>query len=167
MKKFFILLLAIATLIWNAPAFALGTTTLSAAAASDKYVWDPIEGAVVAMKEITLTWVGDVSAGTIPDTVINATTYGLLSWFLYSAETAPGSPAPDPNYDWVINDDKTLDIAGGLLLNRHTTAPELVGLGSASFGYPVIRGNITAVMSNNTIASAQGTLILIFFPSHE
>lgn len=108
---------------------------------------------------LTLSWVADATAATVPSTTINALTYGFSGWYLYSAETNPGSTAPTDNYDIVLNDVDGGDVAGALLANRHTTTTQLVNLGTA---IPIVRGNLEFVLTNNLVNSATGTLILIF-----
>ena len=117
---------------------------------------------MIARKIITLSWVADASAATVPSTTINAITYGITGWYLYSAETNPGATAPTANYDIVINDADGLDIAWGLLANRHTSNTEIAFLADSSHGYPVVRGNLTFTLTNNLVNSATGTCILTF-----
>ena len=117
-----------------------------------------------ARRILTLSFVGDGENGTIPDTVINPATYAIEGWFLYSAETNPGSPAPTPAYNIVINDTDDVDIAGGLLIDRDTSVSELVNFINASHRHPIIRGNVTVTFANQAVGGAKGTLILIFVP---
>ena len=154
MKKFLVALL-IAVLI---PVFAYGaagTATLTSQRVS-------IEG-VVVRKIITISWTGGTAgeAGTVPSTTITAATYDLTGWYLYSAETNPGT-TPSADYDIVINDADGVDLAAGLLANRSASATQLVNIGTSAYGYPVVRGNLTFVLSNNTEASSTGTLVLVF-----
>ena len=111
---------------------------------------------------ITLSWTADASNATVPNKVIDVTTYDVLGWYLYSAETNPGTVAPTSNYDIVINDGDGADIAGGLLMNRHTSNTEMVNIGTSIHGYPIVRGNLTFTLSNNAVNSATGTCILSF-----
>jgi len=111
---------------------------------------------------ITLSWTADAAAATVPNKVIDVSTYDVMGWYLYSAETNPGTTAPTDNYDIVINDADGVDIAGGLLMNRDTSTTELVCVGISAHGYPIVRGNLTFVLSNNAVNSATGTCILTF-----
>jgi len=114
-------------------------------------------------KVITLSWVASVDAATVPSTTITAATYGIGGWYLYSAETNPGAGPPTDNYDIVINDADSIDLAGGLLMNRDTSNTEMVNIALGILGqYPIIRGDLTFVLSNNLINSAAGTCILTF-----
>jgi len=114
-------------------------------------------------KVITLSWVASVDAATVPSTTITAATYGIGGWYLYSAETNPGT-TPTDNYDITITDADGVDIAGGLLLDRDTSTTELVNLGATLFGRSIVRGNLTFALSGNSVNSATGTCILIFVP---
>jgi hypothetical protein len=116
----------------------------------------------VARKVVTLSWIGDSGNGTIPTITIDANTYKITGWYLYSVETNPGSVAPTDDYDIVINDADGLDIVGGLLANRDVTNTELILVGTATHGYPVVRSDLSVVWSNQAVHSATGTLILTF-----
>jgi hypothetical protein len=116
----------------------------------------------VQRKIVTVSWVGATSGGAVPAASIVADTYGLKGFFLYSVETNPGSTAPTDNYDIVINDADGLDIAGGLLVDRDTANTEIVNLRSSAAGYPMVRGDLSAVTTGNSVNSATGTIIMIF-----
>jgi len=153
MKKYFLalfLVLAIASQIWA----AAGTVVV----VEDKVV---IEGKM-AKKIITLTCTGGTAgeAGTVPNTTLPANI--IKGWYLYSAETNPGAGPPDANYDIVINDADGVDVANGLLMNRHTSTTELVNLGMGVYGYPLITGALTIVQTNQTTASAVWVITLTF-----
>jgi len=152
MKKLLLSLLLVLAL--TMPAWAAGTVTITSSNITiHGNIWRKI---------ITLSWIADAADATVPSTTITATTYGIGGWYLYSAETNPGSVAPTDNYDIVLNNADGLDIAGGLLANRDATATEIVSIGTSAHGYPLVRGDLTFVLSNNAVKSATGTLILIF-----
>ena len=112
---------------------------------------------------VTISWTGDASDGSVPSTALNSEIIGQVEGcYLYSAETNPGSGPPTANYDIVLNDADGVDIAASQLLNRHTSTTELVNLGMGSYGYPVVRTSLTFVLTNNSQASAAGTVILTF-----
>ncbi len=114
-------------------------------------------------KVITLSWVASVDAATVPTTTITAATYGIGGWYFYSAETNPGAGPPTDNYDIVINDADSIDLAGGLLMNRDTATTEMVNIALGILGqYPIIRGDLTFVLTNNLVNSATGSCILTF-----
>jgi len=121
----------------------------------------------IARKVLTLTWVGDGAGGTagqVPTTTITANTYNIVGWYLYSVETNPGTTAPTDNYDIVINDADGLDITGALIMNRDTANTELVLIGFAAHGYPIVRSDLSFVLTGQSVASATGTAILTFVP---
>lgn len=150
----FIIVLVLATNGWCPPAGdAVVTLTSSNITVQN----------VIARKTVTLTWTADSGDGSVTATTINAATYGIMGWYLYSAETNPGAGPPTPNYDIVINDTDALDLAGGLLMNRHTTTTEKVNIALGTGAqYPIIRGNLSFVLTNNTQVSAAGTCTLVF-----
>ncbi len=134
--------------------FAVGTATVSRTTI----------GATNSRPRIVLTivWAADSSAVAPAAKTIDASVYGISGWYLYSAKTVPGTPAPTPNYDIVINDANGFDITGGKLADRHTSAVELVNIGTATHGYPIVNGDLSFVVSGNSVNSATGTLILTF-----
>lgn len=108
---------------------------------------------------VTISWTDD-NAGTTFDIV--PATYTITGYYLYSAETNPGSGPPTANYDITILDADAVDVAGGLLMNRHTTTTELVNIGTAAHGFPVIRGTWTFTIAAGTAGASSGTCILTF-----
>ncbi len=153
MKKILGIILCLVLLI-PALLFAVGTATIART----------MIGATNSKPRIVLTivWAADAGAVAPAATTISASTYGISGWYLYSAKTVPGTPAPTPNYDIVINDTNGFDITGGKLADRHTTAVELVNIGTATHGYPIANGDLSFVVSGNSVNSATGTLILTF-----
>jgi len=117
---------------------------------------------VIWRKIITISWVADSADGTVPSASIVANTYGIEGWYLYSVETNPGAIAPTDNYDIVINDANDYDICGGLLANRNTINTELVNIGNATHGFPIVLGDLIFVLTNNVVNSATSVLILTF-----
>jgi len=108
---------------------------------------------------LTISWVDD-SAGTT--LAIIPATYGIMGYYLYSAETNPGATAPTDLYDITLIDGDGVDIAGSTLLNRATATSQLVNIGTAVHGYPVIRGTFTFTLANNAVVGGLGTCILTF-----
>ena len=155
MKKLLRLVFVAVLLVFLAtPAFPLGTVTI---------VPTRIQvNNVITRVVLVISWVGDSANGSVPTTTINSSTYQIQGWYLYSAETKPGTPAPTDQYSIVINDSSSLDIAGSLITSRSTTNTELVNVGKASFGYPIVNSNLSFVLTGNSQTSAKGTLILTF-----
>jgi len=116
----------------------------------------------ITRKVLTIAWTGAAAGGAIDAITINPVTYGLEGWFLYSVETNPGTTAPTDNYDIAITDADGFDIAGGLLADRDQTNTEMVNLRVAAAGYPMVRGNLSVAITNNSVNSATGTIILAF-----
>ena len=156
MKKLLLALFLVLILVESVFAITPGTCTITSSTIT-------VQGQQTR-KVLTLSWVASVDAATVPSTTINATTYSIEGWYFFSAETNPGAVAPTDNYDIVINDVDGADLAGGLLLNRDTSVTEgpiAIALGNTGHP-PVVRGNLTFVLSNNLVNSATGTCILIF-----
>ena len=105
MKKLLLSLLLVLALA--VPAWAVGTVTITSSNVT-------VQGNVWR-KVITLSWVADAAEATVPLTTITAVTYGIGGWYLYTAETNPGSTAPTDNYNIVLNDADGLDVAGDKL----------------------------------------------------
>lgn len=134
-------------------AFAVGTVVFSPA---------PVVIEVAGQKRviITLAWTADAGDATVPSTTIQGSL--IKGYFLYSIQTDPGVGPPTTLYDIIINDANGADIAGGLLADRSSTVTQIVNLGASTSGYPIIRGDLTFTLSNNSQNSAAGVCILIF-----
>jgi len=116
------------------------------------------------LKVVTFTWVGDSVTGLPPDTTTStAQSAEIAGWYAFMAITNPGGTAPLDNYDIVINDADGVDIFGGKLMNRDTTASEqAVPLVGFAYMGRTVTGVITMVMTNQTNVSATGTVQLFF-----
>lgn len=101
--------------------------------------------------EINTSFIADASAATIPTLAIT----GYQGWMLYEVRTDPGSTGPTANYDITLIDEFGIDIAGGQLLNRHTTTSERVVL----IDPPILRAtSFTITIANNSVNSATGQI---------
>ena len=101
------------------------------------------------------------TSGAFTDSTITSATYGIIGWYLYSVETVPGVGVPPGGvYTVTIKDANGYDLAGGLLAGRSTTAVELVNVGNASSGFPMVRGNLTLGINTLTTTAATTTIIL-------
>ena len=150
MKKLVLALLMI--LIMASSAFPAGTASVTATQKITVLGEQP-------RFVMTISWTDDNAGTTL---AINPATYGITGWYLYSAETNPGAGPPTDNYDITLVDADGVDIAGGTLMNRDTTTTELVNVGTAPHGYPVIRGSFTFTIAAGTAGAASGTIILTF-----
>ncbi|MEN6337040.1 MAG: hypothetical protein ABFE01_22515 [Phycisphaerales bacterium] len=89
-------------------------------------------------------------------------TQWIKGYYLYLAETDPGGTQPTDNYDITLSDANAVDLFGGLLANRDEATTELVNVGNATHGFPVVRGPLTLAISGNSVNTANGTIILVF-----
>lgn len=80
--------------------------------------------------------------------------------------TDPGATAPTDNYDITILSTEmsggTIDIMGGELANRDTADTEqaVPKIGSTVYGTRFVRGKITLTISNNSVNSAAGVVLV-------
>ena len=103
------------------------------------------------------------TSGAFTDSTINASTYQITGWYLYSVETIPGvSVPPGAAYTITLKDADGLDLAAGLLSSRSTTATELINIGNSAYGYPMVRGNLTLGISGLTTTAATTTIRITF-----
>lgn len=114
--------------------------------------------------KVTLTCTADSGDNSYPETVINdLITEKLEGLYLLTVGTTPGSPAPTDATDLAIEQDSVdlLDTKGVDLIDATTSEITWAGSSGQDFGAPVV-GDLTAVISNNSVASAVTTIILIF-----
>lgn len=130
--------------------FAAGTvtTTLAAIGTSGNYL-------------LTYTWVGDSSSGSVPATaapqlIANALMQGYR---VFQVEIVPGSPAPTTLYDLTLKDGNSVDYLGGLGADQSATAGAFYGVNA-----PAINGTLTLAVTNNSVASATGTVYVYIGP---
>jgi hypothetical protein len=155
MKKLLALLLMLSALLLPASSWALGSVTVSA---PQKYFVQQVGWRMA----YTITWIGDASTGTVPGKVIPIIgSNSSQAWYLYSVETAPGSPSPTGGYAITIKDSAGVDLAGGLLASLSATLPNLYLVGLGGFGFPIVLGNLNFALTGNSVASATGTVTLI------
>ena len=112
---------------------------------------------------ITITWTGDSSDGTVPETDIkDVALSGTKGFFLYMAETVPGTTAPTADYDITLNTPDDFDIMGGALGDRSANTVERVKpLSGTDVFYPLLDGRtLTLAITNNSVHSATGTIRL-------
>ena len=150
MKKLLLALLVLAIMV-PSMVFAVGTAT----AVFQRVMVQGNPDRLI----LTISWTDD-NAGTTFSIV--PATYRIEGYYLYSVEINPGAGPPIDNYDITILDADGFDVAGSVLLNRDTTTTELVNIGTATHGYPVIRGTWTFTIAAGTAGASSGTAILIF-----
>lgn len=105
------------------------------------------------LRIVTLSWTADASAATVP-----ATTISNVDGYVYTVITNPGSTAPTDNYDITLTDSDGVDVMGGATLNRDTANSEQVFSLDGFLRYT--KGNLTFTLSNNSVNSATGTVII-------
>jgi len=105
------------------------------------------------MKQVNVAWTADSADGSVPNTTLEN-----LKGFLVKAITNPGATAPTDNYDIKLLDaaDSTADAVNALLENRDTANTEIVLFNPR----PPLAGDYTFNLTNNSVNSATGTLIL-------
>ena len=152
MKRGLFIVLVLAMFVLPNVVFATGTASVTSAQRI----------AVVGQQSrivLTIAWTDDNAGTTL---AIDPATYGITGWYLYSAETNPGAGPPTDNYDITLVDADAVDLAGATLMNRDTTSSELVNIGTATHGFPIIRGSFTFTIAAGTAGASSGTCILTF-----
>ena len=168
MKKLILTILAL--LLFVVPCFALGTITV----ANDSIYDGPNGGK--AFRVITITFIADVAAGTIPDLTLNDSTSGMigktesiLGWYGYNVEIDCNHAGTEPTEDSELYIYQNgIDILGGNGVNQvDNTAEREVFFSFSSLGEtrPVfdtwtVRITQQAAATN----SATGTIRLILVP---
>ena len=105
------------------------------------------------------------TSGAFTDAAINASTYAINGWHLYSVEIIPGSPAPSSGYNVLLNDSDGMDLTSGLGASLSGTDSKMFNVaGNALFSYPIVRGNLTLSISNMATTNCQTKIVLIFTP---
>jgi hypothetical protein len=106
---------------------------------------------------VTIAWTADASNGSVPTITIP------LNGFCLKAVTVPGSTAPTALYDIALGDpaSSALDALNGALKDRSATVAETVQPVLTGGTSPIfLAGNYTFTVSNNSVNSATGTVIL-------
>lgn len=116
-------------------------------------------GKSFGLEEVKISWTGDATDGSVPNTTLE------LSGTIERVVTNPGSTAPTANYDIVIEDQDGIDVMQGALANRHTSNSEEViptkaGSAASTFSKITVHGTHTFKLTNNSVASATGTVII-------
>ena len=108
-------------------------------------------------KAVTVSFTGDASDGTVPDTTLND-----MCGYIMKIVSNPGSTAPTDNWDFVLNDSDGVDVLGGAGANRDTTNSEQVYPTVSGAAIPIWLpyGSYTLVISGNSNASATGTITI-------
>jgi hypothetical protein len=135
----------------STPAFSVGTVVITSRT--------PIHGTIkgtgnrreVVGEKIIVTATGDASDGSFPSTG----TPVQLNGFLIRVVTNPGATAPTANYDVVINDENSIDVAQATLANRHTSnTEEVYPVPTSAASPPFVQGDHNIVITNSSVNSA-------------
>lgn len=116
--------------------------------------------------EWTLAWQAD-AAGAKANVAMEPEIFNLIKeggYAAYMAITDPGATAPAANYDLAINDSYGLDIFGGELGDRHTSASEAAVplIGPAYASRPIVGTSLTVTFANTTNNNCNGTIVVVF-----
>jgi hypothetical protein len=134
-----IALMVLAVVLFAGQSWAAGWSTTSFLSVKNKIVME-------------LTWVAAAN-GSVETFDISNT--DLKEYYLMLVVTDPGATAPTANYDIVINDSYG-DVLGGALANRSASATERF---ESLIPYSE---DWTIVITNNSVDSATGKIILTF-----
>ena len=108
------------------------------------------------IRRVQSTFTADSSDGSVPVWTVNLGR--KYEWYLIRAVTDPGTTAPTDDYDIVLNDTWSVDYANSQLLNRDEATTEKVAFGK----YEPIYSPISVTLTNNSVHSATGTVVLVF-----
>lgn len=111
------------------------------------------------VRVVTFTAVADTSDGTFL-----ATASEVIDGYVFMVVTNP-SASLTADYDIVLTDTDGIDVMGGMLANRHTTASEQaipkVDTTNGIYGPRYVQGAVTLGISNNSDTSA-GVVIDVY-----
>ena len=112
------------------------------------------------LNRIVVDWVGDDATGAVPTLVLPKVNGELLALI-----TDPGTPAPDDDYDVAITDQHGIDVLFTVGANRDQANAEYAHIvaGAANL-HPYVGewDTLTLAVTGNTVASAEGRVILIW-----
>lgn len=136
---------------------AAGTVTVTRAKVGYNKIPTKVLTSMKSAEVVTITWVADAAAATVPNTSID------LFGYVIKAITNPGTPAPTASYgvQFMDPEDVALDAFGGILLARHTSNTEQVAPIVTGGSVPLfVGGTYTFKVSGNAVNSATGRVIL-------
>ena len=115
------------------------------------------------VKVITLTCTADSSDASFPATALTNIPHNGVGGRLLQIATAPGSTAPQANYDIAITEGGGADVLLGVGANRHTSNSEVAVIESnGAHGVYAGTDTLTIAISNNNVNSA-GITIKIYY----
>lgn len=111
---------------------------------------------------LTFYWTGDATNGTVPVTVAQGLPTSSQGYRILQIETIPGSPAPTAGYSVQILDSFGGDMMGGAVSGLSASAVQFFSATSAT---PPIVGSFSLQISGNSVAGAQGRVVVYFGPT--
>jgi hypothetical protein len=132
-------------------AFSLG-------AVSDALRWIPGDSKIFCV--VRAHWVARANG------TVDTFTTRRIDGYIVRVVTNPGTPAPTDNYDVTLGDEDGVEVMGGTLSNRDTTASEqsfplLYDDGTDRvYGSPLINGPLTMEVIDNIVPFAAGDVVI-------
>jgi hypothetical protein len=115
--------------------------------------------------KVTITWACATGAATITTTAFPADVQkNLEGRYCVLGTTNPGAVAPTTDYDIYILDALGVDIFGGALNDRHTSANEqsLPLLAPSTYGKRLVVDQLSFKLDGNSVNNAAGVCVLYF-----
>mgnify|MGYP001590171713 FL=1 len=114
---------------------------------NDTAQWQYVDGDGKNVGKVIIDWVSDSAAGSVSQ-LSDKPIFGEI----LRITTNPGAAAPTTLYDITIDDEDSVDVALGTLLNRSATAtetvyPTIVGSGGTTYVQTAIAGRITLTIA--------------------
>ena len=130
--------------VWVPTAYAAGTVTVAYTRIGDEYTL------------VTYTWTA-ASNGSVPATACKATMAG----YVVKVVTDPGATSPTDDYDITLTDSDGVDVMGGTLADRdETNTEQVVPKIGAAYGASFFTGGLTMTITNNSVDSATGEVMV-------
>ncbi len=107
---------------------------------------------------VTQTWTAAAN-GSVTDMIVSEGFLSGYGFYLDIVRTDPGTPSPTDDYDVEILDASGNDILGNAGLNRDDANTETI---RPSIGSYPCSGALTIHITNNSVDSATGTVLLVF-----
>lgn len=148
MKKLLIFALAASA------AFAAGSATVTLA---------PLTQTATPVWLLTYAWTGDASTGSVPSTAAAALIQQaqLQGYLIYEAEFIPGSPSPTASYSVTVTNTASVDVLAGAGASLSATVAKVSLLSPPQ----VLSGTLTLNLTGNSVASAQGQVLIYLVPN--
>lgn len=154
--KIFLTSLLLTLSLLSPSVYGAGTVVITSRTPIHGTIKGPSNRREIVGEKIVVTATGDASNGSFPSTG----TPIELNGFLVRVVTNPGATAPTDNYDVVINDENSVDVAQGTLANRDTAnTEEVYPVPTSAASPPMVQGDHNLVITNNSVNSA----VIVFY----